>query len=212
MQINSDNDDRLQSIVVVVLVFLLVLLVIGVTYAAFNYSRVGEVVNKISTATMTMNYTEGDHGITITNAMPITEEVGKTLSGENETFDFTIDISMTGNQALIYEITAVKQESSTLENDDVRLYLQSGTTPNSYTKEVLQPTKYTPLDNDDKYGAKKGEMVLATIGETSTKTTYYRLRMWVDKSYILSGVSKSFTIKVNAYGKDATVKDVNNLQ
>lgn len=209
---NKVKDQRLQATVIVILVFLLVILVIGVTYAAFHYAKEGQIPNQIKTGTITMNYTEGKTGINITNAMPMTEDVGKNLSNENEMFDFTVSTEISVNQGIIYEVVAHKESSSTLKDTDVRLYLQSGTTAGVYLKEELAPTAFTPLAQDDSVGAKAGEMVLATKGVHTTQTTYYRLRMWVAPSYELSDTSKSFSIRVNVYGKDATLSEVNSLQ
>lgn len=217
------KDQRIQAFVIVILVFLLVILVIGITFAAFSYSQEGNVVNQVSTGTMTMNYVEGKTGISITNAMPITEEAGKDLSNPNEIFDFTISTKVSGTQAIIYEITAAKQEEIEcpsnnakdciiMGNSDVRLYLQEGDSPDTYNKETLKPTAYTPIDADDSIGAKKGEMILATVGATTTKTTYYRLRMWVDSDYDLTDKTGVFAVKVNAYGKSATREEVEAIQ
>ena len=209
----KNSERREQSVVIVVLLFMLVLLVIGVTYAAFSYTKKGEVENKISTATMTMNYIEGTKGITISNSMPVTEEVGKLLSGEDDTYDFSVDVGITGAQALIYEITAAKDNTrSTIDNSDVRLYLQSGPSTSSYNKEVLQPTAYTPLEIDDEFGASAGEMVLAKVGATSSMTTHYRLRMWIDSSYEVGSTSGLFYATVNVYGKDATIDEAQAIQ
>lgn len=82
-----------------------------------------------------------------------------------------------------YEITADKDLTSTLANDEVRLYLQRSTDGINYSDEVLTPSKYTPLDQKDEFGAKVGEMVLDRGSVTDTTIYYYRLRMWVDSSY-----------------------------
>ncbi len=149
-----------------------------------------------------MIYTEGDNQISINNAVPITEEVGKTLSDENYVFDFTINIKTGPKMPISYEVTAVKDASSTMGNEDVRLYLQKSLDGTNYNDEVLEPSPYTPLDVDDEFGAKAGEMVM-DVGTVSEKVTYYyRLRMWVDSSYELSSEAKSFTVKVNVYGKE----------
>lgn len=196
------KDERVQSVVIVILLLLLVLLVMGITYAAFSYNKAGTVPNVITTGTMTMTYTEGESGITLTNAVPLTDSVGKTLSKDEEMFDFNVYTKVSSGQSISYEITAVKQPNSTISNDKVKLYLESGTTPNIYDTVVLEPTVYTPLTADDSFGAKSGEMVLATKVNTTTETNYYRLRMWLASDYELTNTAEVFTVKVNAYGRD----------
>ena len=191
-----------KEIITVSLVLLLVIVIIGVSYAAFTFSKTGVTENAITTSAVTMIYTEVDNQISINNAVPITEEVGKTLSDENYVFDFTINIKTGPKMPISYEVTAIKDSSSTMGNEDVRLYLQKSLDGTNYNDEVLEPSPYTPLDVDDEFGAKAGEMVM-DVGTVSEKVTYYyRLRMWVDSSYELSSEAKSFTVKVNAYGKE----------
>ena len=191
-----------KEIITVGLVLLLVIVIVGVSYAAFTFSKTGVTENAITTSAVTMIYTEGDNQISINNAVPITEEVGKTLSDENYVFDFTINIKTGPKMPISYEVTAIKDASSTMGNEDVRLYLQKSLDGTNYNDEVLEPSPYTPLDADDEFGAKAGEMVM-DVGNVSEKVTYYyRLRMWVDSSYELSSEAKSFTVKVNAYGKE----------
>lgn len=117
-------------------------------------------------------------------------------------FDFTVSINVVGEMTISYEITADKDLTSTLANDEVRLYLQRSTDGINYSDEVLTPSKYTPLDQKDEFGAKVGEMVLDRGLVTDTTIYYYRLRMWVDSSYQVTDRVKYFRIKVNVYGKD----------
>ena len=186
-------------LVLILVVISVVLVALGVTFASFTFSGVGQTENKIKTGTVTMVYTEGENKIAITNAMPIEDSEGKLLTNNDQVFDFTVDINTT--QAIAYEVTAVKDDNSTLENTDVRLYLERSLDGTKY-EEVLAPSNYTPTKEDDKFGAKKGEMILDT-GTVSENTSYkYRLRMWLSKDYEITSESKSFTVRVNVYGKE----------
>ena len=186
-------------LVLILVVISVVLVALGVTFASFTFSGVGQTENKIKTGTVTMVYTEGENKIAITNAMPIEDSEGKLLTNNDQVFDFTVDINTT--QAIAYEVTAVKDDNSILENTDVRLYLERSLDGTKY-EEVLAPSNYTPTKEDDKFGAKKGEMILDT-GTVSENTSYkYRLRMWLSKDYEITSESKSFTVRVNVYGKE----------
>ncbi len=206
----NNQKSKNKEVLSVALVLLLVMIIVGVTYAAFTFSKTGTVENVITTGAVTMIYTEGENKITINNAIPMTEEVGKTLSDENFIFDFTININIVGNTTISYEVTAEKDPSSTLANSEVRLYLQKSLDGTNYDEEVLQPSPYEPMEEDDEFGAKAGEMVLDVGSTNKTVMYYYRLRMWVDSSYELSDVAKTFTIRVNAYGKDGGYKEKSN--
>ena len=192
-----------KKVLIAVLVILLVVVVFGVTYAVFTFTGTGTKVNSISTGVMTMTYTEGENKISITNAMPIEDEVGKKLTNADQVFDFTVETNITGKQSITYEVTGEKDTSSTLSDDDVRLYLEKSEDGTTY-EPVLDPTGYTPITEDDQLGAKKGEMILDTGTIQGTTKYYYKLRMWVSKNYNVTSESKFFTVRVNVYGKEGT--------
>jgi flagellar basal body-associated protein FliL len=100
--------DRKKLLIIVLAVALLAVLTIGITYAAFTFSKAGNNENKLTTGTVTMIYTEGTNKISITNAMPITDEEGIILTNEDQVFDFTVAITITGSQSISYEVTAEK--------------------------------------------------------------------------------------------------------
>ena len=61
----------------------LVLITAGVTYAFFSYAKQGTTENVIKTGTITFLYDELEgvgNGIKITDAIPMTDEVGKALA------------------------------------------------------------------------------------------------------------------------------------
>lgn len=196
---------KVKKVIISTFLFLLLLiLVVSVTYAVFNFSSAGEVENAIRTGAVTMTYNEGDNEITINNALPMADEVGKVISDQNYLFDFTVNIDIVGSSEISYEITAEKSSSSTMNNSDIRLYLQRSLDGTNYTEEVLQPSPYVPIGDDDNFGAKEGEMIL-DIGTTIQSIMYYyRLRMWVSSDYEYSQESRSFAIKVNVYGKSGS--------
>ncbi len=197
------NKEKNKKVALTILgIIILVVMVLGISYAAFNYTGKGEVENAITTGTITMVYTEGDNGITLSNAIPMEDEVGKQLKDDNQMFDFTVQINIVGNTTISYEVTAEKQTDSTLQNNEVRIYLERSTDKANYNAVSNEVTGYVPLEEADSFGAKVGEMVLDTGSTSTTATYYYRLRMWVSKSYELTEESKHFTIKVNVYGSD----------
>ena len=47
-----------ENIVIIVVLVVMVIAIVGVSYAAFSYSRTGSNVNSITTGSITMTYTE----------------------------------------------------------------------------------------------------------------------------------------------------------
>ena len=199
-----------KKILVGLFAIVLVVLILGISYAVFNYAGIGNLVNSISTETVTMTYTEGTNKISLENAMPLEDEKGMKLTTGDNVFDFTVYIKATNKQAIAYEVTAEKDASSTLGNDDVRLYLEKSTDKTNYDA-IVNPTGYVPIIEDDKFGAKTGEMVLDTGTTSREQTYYYRLRMWVSKDYKVNDESRFFTVRVNVYGIGSDVIDAENI-
>ena len=203
------NKEKKKTVVMLLGILTLIVMTIGVTYAAFTFTGVGSNANKVTTGTITMVYTEGTNKISIENAMPMSDEEGKKLSGQDEVFDFTVEINITGDMAIAYEVTAEKVTSgdkqSTLGDTDVKLYLEKST-DNENFKQVMAPSNYSGLTTADDFGAKVGEMVLENGITSSTAKFYYKLRMWVDEDYEVTNAVKTYTVKINVYGKDGKNK------
>ncbi len=198
--------NKKETIMSVSALLFIVLVVIGITYAAFNYTGLGTKSNKVTTSTITMNYNEATNGITLTDAFPISDNDGKQLTGEGRTFSFTVTVTTGNNTAVGYEVSAVKDNTSTLSNNDVRIYLEKSTTGAEGTySSVLEPTGFSPINATTEIGTPQGEMLLHSDSTTTTRTDYYILRMWVAEDYQVIGESKFFTIKVNVYGTDSHI-------
>ncbi len=200
------NSNKKETIVPAVALLFIIVTVVGVTYAAFTYTGLGTKSNKVTTSTITMNYNEATNGITLNDAFPISDSDGKQLTGEGRTFSFTVTVTTGNNTAVGYEVSAVKDPTSTLGNNDVRIYLEKSTTGAEGTySSVLEPTGFNPINATTEIGTPAGEMILHSDSTTSTRTDYYILRMWVAESYQVTGESKFFTIKVNVYGTDSHI-------
>ena len=190
------NDKK--KIVSIAGILFLVIFVVAISYAAFSYSKIGR-ENKITTGTISMNYTEANNGLTINEAVPTTDEEGKILISPGQVFDFTVSIDIVGDFQVSYEVVAEKQASSTLDEKYVKLYLERGLDGTNYS-EIMEPSIYVGIEKASEFGAPTGSMIMDTGTVSSSTLYYYRLRMWLDESYELTSEAKSFTVKVNVYG------------
>ena len=181
-------------------IIILILAVIGVSYAAIFYSKTGEKVNRVTTGTITMSYSENTNGINLTDAIPMTDEVGKSLNDENQCFDFTVSATMGGNVIINYIITAVKDDGSTLPDSAVKVYLTNINSGNE--TQVLAPTKLSDLQvtSLNKEGAPDGQFVLYNGNFNKTEARNYHLRMWVASDYVLPNISQTYKLRINVYG------------
>ena len=205
----KEKNSSKQVLLSVLGVAILVVAVVGVSFAAFSYSKTGEKVNTITTGSITMNYAETTNGINLTNALPMSDEQGKALSGntdgQEEYFDFTVSANITGTTTIDYVITATKEPESTLPDTAVKVYL---TDMDSSDSQLLAPTKVSALPQTNatdtqNTGAPADQYKLHENTFTSTNSRNYRLRMWVADDYTGVDTAHTYKLRVNVYGAAA---------
>lgn len=191
-ELKEEKNGKLYFTLIILL--LLILLIIGISAISVTVTKKGDKTNSITTGRISLDYTEDTNGITITNAMPMTDESGKTMSATNQYFDFSVTSTIQGNATITYEISGQKQENSTLKNNEVKLYLEK---KNGGTyEEVMKPKHFTPLTSLTDVGSEKGTMLLYKNTVDTSKTDNYRLRMWVDENTKVDATQRIFTVQV----------------
>ena len=200
----KDNNNNSKQVLLSVLgVAILVVAVVGVSFAAFTYSKTGEKVNTITTGTITMSYSETTNGINLTNALPMTDAVGKALKEENQYFDFTVNATISGTTTINYAVTATKEAGSTIPDAGVKVYLTN--MDGDADTQILAPTKVSELDvtSSDVSGAPDDQFLLTSDTFSSSNSHDYRLRMWVADDYAAPATAQTYKLRVNVYGQAA---------
>ena len=85
----------------------------------------GTTENSVKTGIITFLYTEVDAkgaGISIEDALPMTDEQGKAQTGNGNVFNFKVTSTTTKDVSIPYEVTARQSKDSTLDNKMVRIY------------------------------------------------------------------------------------------
>ena len=198
-------DKKKQLLLSIGLVLILVLMIVGISYAAFKFVGEGNKPNTIATGAITMKYTESTNTISMNNALPTTDATGKVRLTAGEYFDFTLSGTIKGTENINWEIAAEDVTTGTKKIDGkyIKLYLTS-LDENNNEKEVMAPTVYTTEKAENTYTGRPTNMMSLAKGTTSTSfSTKYRLRMYVDESYNPQGDggNLAFSLKINAYGK-----------
>lgn len=199
---------RINVLALILLFLSLIFIFVGISYSIFIYFGEGMTNNVIETGRVVFSYSDADgggNGISIEDAIPISDEVGKVLSGTGEYFDFNVTASTTSTD-LVYEVAVLKNVESTLSEEYVKIYLTTiiGTTETE--------TDLTVSDDVVTYN----ELTDTTNPLLNGKTIYYgtvkagevaygqnfRLRMWVsvpeEVNFDYSQVNdKYFSVKVN---------------
>ena len=209
----SKNSKKKQVLLTLVAIISLIVITVGVTYAFFNYAKEGTTDNTIQTGSITFLYTEVSgvgKGISLTEAYPVADSIGKVQVGEGKVFDFKVTSNISMNSSIGYQVTARKKTGSTLANSAVKVYL----TEVNGTEQELLLSKYSELSQTDKVDSSKfDERILyeATVpANTSNYEKNFKLRMWVSDDTDFSDGSmndKTFTLTVNVYADGKVVTD-----
>ena len=207
------KNKKKQIIITLVAIISLIVITVGVTYAFFNYAKEGTTDNTIQTGSITFLYTEVSgvgKGISLTEAYPVADSIGKVQVGEGKIFDFKVTSNISMNSNIGYQVTARKKTGSTLANSAVKVYL----TEVNGTEQELLLSKYSELSQTDKVDISKyDERILyeATVpANTSNYEKNFRLRMWVSDDTDFTDGSmndKTFTLTVNVYADGKVVTD-----
>ena len=207
------KNKKKQIIITLIGIISLIVITVGVTYAFFNYSRTGTTDNVVKTGGITFLYTEVSgvgKGISLTEAYPVADSIGKVQVGEGKVFDFKVTSNISMNSSIGYQVTARKKTGSTLANSAVKVYL----TEVNGTEQELLLSKYSELSQTDKVDISKyDERILyeATVpANTSNYEKNFKLRMWVSDDTDFTDGSmndKTFTLTVNVYADGKVVTD-----
>ena len=203
-----------KELVIVGLMLLLIIALIGVSYAAFSYSKLGTKVNTITTGSITMSYEETDNTISLSGALPTTDATGKKRLTDGEYFDFTVSSNIVGDVNINYEISAkdVTTSERKIDGSNIKLYLTRLTDDGE--EELMTPETYNEEASSNSYtGRPSGEMSLYTSSMNSSESNNYRLRMWVSEDYNPQGDGGNleFSVKINVYGQDRVAEEVSTV-
>lgn len=142
------------------------------------------------------------NGISIVNAVPTDDSVGKLLVGDKNYFDFYVTAT-TVKRPISYNIIATKKDGSTLDENSVKVYLTkvSGVNEieivNCYNGGKVKT--YNEYSNVN-YGFVVGKLLYRETIKANTKNykSSYRLRIWVNDNAI-NWEDKDFSLKINVY-------------
>ena len=207
------KNKKKQIIITLIAIISLIVITVGVTYAFFNYAKEGTTDNTIKTGSITFLYTEVSgvgKGISLTDAYPVADSIGKVQVGEGKVFDFKVTSNISMDSNIGYQVTARKKTGSTLANSAVKVYL----TEVNGTEQELLLSKYSELSQTDKVDSSKyDERILyeeTVPANTKNYEKNFKLRMWVSDDTDFSDGSmndKTFTLTVNVYADGKVVTD-----
>lgn len=175
-------------------VFILLIAVIGMSYALWQRSFIGTKENSVKTGYVSFSYVESDSNvITIENALPMKDEVGKNQIESNEMFDFSISSNYGYDGDINYEIYTVDGNNNTLPPEYLKVYL---TDQNDNALEGYDTT--VPVyANLEQTSDGNGRYLFKSKLDHVNSSKNFRLRVWIDSSYNDAVNTKRFSFKVN---------------
>lgn len=192
---NENSNKRKYIIYLLLFVVLLFFCVFGITYSIYKPDNDDQEINTGNIVFTYSDVSKAGNGISIKNAVPITDELGKVMMGSNQYFDFSITAT-TNKASLQYKVLVAKDDISTLDNKKVRIYLTQML--GSYENELVL-TDFSNLKvetiKDKKYYVlyeKKLDKELEKYSDA------FRLRMWV-KEDAIDYNDQIFALKVDVY-------------
>lgn len=202
-EILEKQDDKDKRLIILVLFFIAILILLLSSFTfAYLFSDEHQKDNVITTGSVLFSYSDGDNTINIENAMPIDDEVGKKLTGDDNFFDFYVSVGFGGhhkghhhkNKNIIYEISLVPDRYNTLDEKFVRVYLEENDKPVVINNNEVN--NFSDL-KDSKFGGK----LLYKNNTNINKKGHYIFKMWVSNDYNVKPTSEVFKCKlnVNAY-------------
>ena len=164
-------ESKTRKILTIILIIMAIILVIGISYAVWRYNFFGN-ANTMNTSNIKLELLEStDEIINITNALPISDDEGKSQA---ETFNFAVTTETNANKnigySLIIEKLSVDNGYTPLNDNQVKIYLT-----NYSNAELLAPTKISRIGNYVFFSK--------TNSHNSTNTRIqdkFKLRTWID--------------------------------
>ena len=198
------NKKKIKNGLTIGVLIIMLIMVIGISYAAFQFKGPGSKLNTITTGAVSMSYEESENSINLVNALPTTQTTGKKRLNSGEYFDFTIKSSLRGNMDINYEIVAKEEDGNTFDSNNIYYYLTKVNSDGSET-EVMAPRKYYAEKEENAYTGRPAgvfSMFTGNLAEQGETIITYRLRMWVDEAYNPQNDNGGLTYKakVNVYG------------
>lgn len=193
------NEDKENQKRILILVFIFVLLTLFVSFVGFSIFKInrGTDNNIINAGSILFSYNESSNYINMINTFPMSDDLGKNLSGEGEYFEFNISSRLNSKEIneLTYEISLTPSVSS-LDTKYVKVYLEENGKGVSLTSNIVN--YYNDLPEST---IRKGSKLLYKKTINSKSDNRYVFRMWVSPEYNVDSISRTFScyVNVNAY-------------
>lgn len=182
-----------------VLLSIVLIAVIAVAFTMFFKEQEKNVKEVVKTGTVSMNYKTEVNGLQLNSITPVANDVAMENRAEGSYFDFSVSSDIDSDTTVDYEIALVKDDSSTISDSDIMVYLEKQTS-GTYSK-VDEPKEFTPIKKKTELGSPAKSMVLSKFSLSANQVDNYRLRIWVKEGAVITDPNATYKVRVNVYGK-----------
>lgn len=191
--------DSKQSLLTIFGIIIILMVGVIVFLASKSYLSNSKKEEKKITNTITLNYVTKNNEIIVDSSAIIPDDQAIVLKSGKNVFDFSVNGKILKNTKTNFEVVISKDQSSTIPDDKIKIYLQKSS-DGTYSKveDLIKPTNFTL--SDDLKLTKNSGMLLDKGIFTKDDNIYYRLIVWVDSTYIPSNIQDFYKISVNLYG------------
>ena len=186
-------------VIIIVMISIILISIISACFFLFFKEQKKNVKQIVKTGVVSLNYKSEVNGLELLSLTPMANDLAKASREEGSYFDFSVSSEVDDNTTVDYEIALIKDESSTIPDNDIMVYLEqqnSGT----YSK-VKDPKVFTPIKKKSSLGSPAKSMILNEVSLSSDRVDNYRLRIWVREGAIISDSNSTYKVRVNVYGK-----------
>lgn len=190
LQEDFNGNFRHKNLFSLLAVFILLITITGVSVAAYTWNYTSTHANTIGVGNISMSLLESDDEIRLKSLLPMDDVEGVSIN-KKDSYDFAVTTSATGapgniNYKIILKKIAPKVGYSSFDDDNIKIYItqfdQGGETevvaPTSVSDILLGKEKAELKFKDDQ----KSLLVHSHTSNKDSKTTKYRVRMWIDKN------------------------------
>lgn len=195
-----ESNSKTKNVVIFLVLLSIILIVVIITsFTLFFKEQEKNVKEIVKTGTVSMNYKSEVNGLQLSSIVPVANDVAIENRADGSYFDFSVSSDIDGDTVVDYEVSLVKDEGSTISDDDIMVYLEKQTS-GTYSK-VDNPKEFTPIKKKTKLGSPAKSMVLNKSSLSTSQVDNYRLRIWVKEGAIITDPNATYKVRVNVYGK-----------
>ena len=174
-----ESETAKQVMVTLLAAFIIIVAAIGVSYAAFTYANEGSTVNVIKPGEIYLKLNESKTGISMLNAVPLSDVEGTSLIEEGSFYSFNITSTLKSGSNIIYDIV-LKSNLDKISPKMIKVYLvevDGESTPVESEKVILAPTYLSNLKRSE---LANGESLFrGNLVQGDNIVTNYRLKIWI---------------------------------